>query len=102
MSDFAASWLLSRSRFENEIAGLNAEQLNWKLHENALSIGQMALHVAGVEISFTSQLTFAELDAISARLKAAATDGVVNEKTFPFQDSEITPELVKASLEQSR
>jgi len=59
----------------------------------------MALHVAGVEVSFASQLSGAALDTAGMRLKGAATDGVVNEKRFPFSDQEITPEVVKANLD---
>lgn len=101
MSDYAASWALSRKRFVDEISGLSQAQLNWKLHPAALSIGEMALHVAGVEVSFGSQLSGAALDERGVRLKAAATEGVVNDEPFPFASQEITPDLVRESLEFS-
>lgn len=98
MSDFAAAWELSRKRLVDEIAGLTAEQLNWKLYPGALSIGQMALHVAGVEIFFSSQLTGASLDDYRKRLRRCSTEGVVNDLPFPYPDVEITPESVAAGL----
>lgn len=94
MSDFAATWSLVRGRLINDLAGLSQTQLNWRLHPGALTLGEMALHVAGVEVSFTTQLLGEETTGLEARLKAAATDGAVNDKPFPFLPEEITPELV--------
>jgi hypothetical protein len=102
MSDFAASWALSRKRFLDEITGLSQEQLNYRIHDQCLTIGEMALHVAGVEVSFGSQLSGQELSTDESRLKLAATEGVVNDQPFPFSADEITPEHVAASLEASR
>lgn len=62
----------------------------------------MALHVAGVEISFMSQLTGDELTGDEARLKAAATDGSVNDNPFPFAESEITAERIDWALGLAR
>ncbi|MBI5706873.1 MAG: DinB family protein [Armatimonadetes bacterium] len=98
MSDFAQSWKLSRSRFLAALEGMSQEQLNWRIHEGTLTMAEMAMHVAGVEVSFASQLTERELSTEEARIKAAATDGVVNDKPFPFTSSEMTPEFVAASL----
>lgn len=99
MSQFAISWKLSRGRFVDAIKDLNQEQLNWRLHPGSLTLGEAALHVAGVEVSFVSQLNDAPVDGLAARLKTAATEGVVNENPFPFTSDEITPELVAKSLE---
>ena len=62
----------------------------------------MALHVAGVEVLFASQLSGETLDAQGAKLKSAATDGVVNERPFPFLDSDITPESVARNLDYAK
>lgn len=102
MSDFSSSWSLSRKRFLDEITGLNQAQLNWRLHPRALSIGEMAIHVAGVEVSFGSQLLGAELDEQGALLKRSATEGVVNDLSFPVSESDITPESVAEALEYAR
>ncbi|HWD39568.1 MAG TPA: DinB family protein [Fimbriimonas sp.] len=102
MTDFAQSWTLSRQRFVDEIKDLSDAQLQWRMHPGSLSIGQMALHVAGVEVSFSSQLLGIELDAERARLRKAATDGVVNDKPFPWEDSQITALLVSESLSGSK
>lgn len=101
MSDFETSWALSRKRFIDEISPLSAAQLNWRLHPESLTIGEMAIHIAGVEVSFGSQLAGLELDEFAVRLKLAATEGVVNEQPFPFSVSEITPELVSRLLDYS-
>ncbi len=98
MTQFAISWRLCRGRFSAEVKDLSQAQLNWRLYPGSLSIGEMALHVAGVEVSFVSQLTDTPLDGLKAKLKAAATEGVVNDNPFPFSPEEITPELVAESL----
>lgn len=99
MEDFAATRALSRGRFTDAVTGLSEGQLNYRLHPNALTIGEMAIHVAGVEVSFASQLLDEPLDSFENRLKAAATDGAVNDLPFPFEANEITPELVARALE---
>jgi hypothetical protein len=98
MSDFDKSWKLSRGRLVETISKFNQAQLNWRIHPQALTIGEMVLHVAGVELSFATQLTGKELDAAGKRLKLAATDGVVNDSPFPFSNDEITPEFVAEKL----
>ena len=101
MSDFAASWRLSRSRFIESLEGRSAEQLRWRWRPGTLTLGEAALHVAGVEMSFASQLLDANLDGLDAKIKAAATDGVVNDKPFPFDEEEQTPESVVDALKRS-
>lgn len=102
MSDFDASYQISRKRFEDAVAGLSQAQLNWRMHPGVLTIGEMALHVAGVEVWFLSQLQGRSLDDFEARLKEAATEGVVNDRPFPFAESEITPETVALALRIGR
>lgn len=102
MSDFALSWRLSRDRFVEEIKGMNAEQLNWKLHPNSLSIGEMAFHVAGIEVRFIHQLTGLPLDDYLSKVASTATEGVVNDHPFPFSESEITSESVANALAKSK
>ena len=99
MSQFSTSWALSRSRFNDTVSDLNQKQLSWRIHPQSLTIGEMALHVAGVEVSFVSQLTGAHSNEMQARLRLAATDGVVNEKPFPFSEQEITPEVIAEHLD---
>jgi len=102
MSDFLTTYNLTRARFDGAVTPLNAEQLNFKLHADALSIGQMALHVAGVEVWFCAQLTGTELSGELALLAKAATDGSVNDLPFPYADAEITPEKVAWGLAEGR
>lgn len=102
MSEYANSWNLSRQRFVDEVSNLTDRQLRWHHHPGSLSIGQMALHVAGVEVSFASQLLDIDLDEQTARIRSSATEGVVNDHPFPFAEEEITAALVGAALERSK
>lgn len=97
-SDFSVSWELCRGRFDQEVLGLNQEQLNFRLYPGALTIGEMAIHVAGVELWFLAQLQDQTLSEQLSRIAAAATEGVVNDHPFPFAADEITPECVAAAL----
>lgn len=102
MSDFATTWNLTRGRFLEVLDGLSQAQINWRIHPNTLSIAEMAVHVAGVEVSFASQLTSVKLDNLGERIRLAATDGVVNDDAFPFSESELTPAFVKNCLKVSK
>lgn len=97
-SDFSVSWELSRGRFDQELAGLTAEQLNFRLYPGALTIGEMALHVAGVELWFIRQIQGEPVPEAQLAIARCATEGVVNENPFPFATSEITPEFVGDAL----
>ena len=102
MLDFHAAWSLSRGRFLAEIEGLSQAQLAWRLHAGALTIGEAALHVAGVEAKFGAAVRGIELDASLDRIRSAATDGVVNDLPFPFAAEEMTPRFVQEALDASR
>lgn len=102
VSDFSVSWALCRQRLDDAVFDLNDEQLSWRIYPGALSIAQMVVHVAGVEVSFISQLQGTDLGEEELRLKASATDGVVNDKPFPFSDEELTAERVKHLLSIGR
>lgn len=95
MSDFYETWDLVRKRFIKEYEGLSAGQLNWRMHPESLTIGESALHVYGVEISFLSQLMGSSLDEFGTRLKSAATEGVVNDGSFPFKPEEIDQNVIE-------
>ena len=94
MTDFAKSWRLSRGRFIESVADLNLNQLNYRLHDGILTPGEMALHVAGVEIWFIAQLTDLDLNQAELRLTKAAVNGVVNDEPFPYESEEISPQMV--------
>lgn len=97
MSQFRTSWELCRKRFLDELEGLSDQQLLWKLYPGSLSIGEMALHVAGVEVLFASQLRDLELDEFSSLVRRSATEGVVDDLPFPFAAEEITsPNIARA------
>ena len=102
MNDFHAAWTLSRGRFLAEIEGLSPAQLVWRLYPGSLSIGEQALHVAGIEAKFGAAIRGIEAEAALARIVAAAADGVVNDLPFPYVEGEITPRLVAEALEASR
>ena len=102
VSDFEATWRLVRGRFEESVSGLTQNQLNWRLHPDSLTLAEMAVHVAGVETSFASQLTGQDLSPLETRIKAAATDGAVNDNPFPFTPEELTPTFVAEALSIGR
>lgn len=102
MSDFAKSWNLSRGRFVEAVSGLNQEQLNWRLHPGTLTIGEMVLHVVGVETWFISQIVGRTIEGEEARLVKAAVDGVVNDLPFPYSPDEITPEAIAKAFAHSK
>ena len=97
-SDFSVSWELSRGRFDQEVLALNQEQLNFRLYPGSLTIGEMAIHVAGVEIWFLCQLHGTPIPEERIRIAKCATEGVVNDNPFPYEASEITPALVAEAL----
>lgn len=98
MSDFHAAYQISRKRFDDAVIGLTQEQLNWRLQPGTMSIGEMAMHVAGAEVNFISQLLGSPLDDYATRLKTAATQGVVDDLPVPYSPDEITPEVVAEAL----
>ncbi len=95
MSDFSTTWKLSRGRLLDSIKGLSHNQLNYRLFPNTLTIGEMAIHVFGVEVSFVSQILNLELDEFGQKIKACATEGAVNDNPFPYSAEEITTELIE-------
>jgi len=102
MSDFLAAYQISRKRFEDAVSGLTQEQLNWRLQPGTMTIGEAAMHVAGAEVNFISQLLGTPLDEYATRLKSAATQGVVDDLPVPYSPDEITPEAVSRALEFGR
>lgn len=100
MPDFHAAWALSRERYLNEIGGLGTAQLNFRLYSGALTLGEAALHVAGTEARLAAEIDGLALDPFLDQVRAAATDGIVNDRPPPFE--EITPELVARALAASR
>ena len=102
MNDFQTTYQLSRGRFDAEVFPLSQEQLNWRSHPSSLTAGEMALHLAGVEIWFSSQILKTELNPSETLLTRCATEGVVNELPFPFGAAEITAKFVQNSLNTAR
>ena len=82
-TDFSVSWELSRGRFDAEVLAMTSEQLNFRLYPDFLTIGEMALHVAGVEIWFISQLNRQQVPEDLVKIAKCATEGVVNGNPFP-------------------
>jgi hypothetical protein len=101
MSDFSVTWDLVRGRFLGSLEGLSDAQLNWRLHPKSLTLGEAAIHVAGVEMFFASQLQEDSLYGLDARVAQASTQGVVNDLEFPFGDEEINGELVQQILDRA-
>lgn len=102
MSDFLSTYQLTRGRFDDAVKTLSQAQLNFRLHPDTLTIGEMALHVAGVEFFVLSQLLDKELDEQHDRVRKCARDGALNDAAFPFTSVEITPELIQWALSEGR
>jgi len=102
MTDFAASWELSRGRFVDSYQGLNQEQIHWRIHDQALTIAEAVLHVAGVEVSFSSQLTGQAITPFGEKLKLAATEGVVNDNPFPFASEDVTTVTLQEAMDYAK
>jgi Protein of unknown function (DUF664) len=102
MTDFAKAWQLSRHRFAESVSDLNQVQLNYRLHPDVLTAGEMVLHVVGVEIWFVAQLTGQELNEVEVRLTKAAVDGVVNDNPFPYRTDEISPQMITWAFQRGQ
>lgn len=102
MNDFHTTYNLSRGRFDEAVFPLTNSQLNWRSHPGSLTIGEMALHLAGVEIWFSGQILGLELNPSETLLTRCATEGVVNGLPFPISAVDITAELVEQSLNNAR
>ena len=102
MNDAYAAWSLSRDRFVASISDLNTEQLNYRLFPGTLTIGEMAVHIAGVDIYFSNGMLGGGLPPDLARLLRAAMDSVANDRPFPFAPEELTPEFVAETLATAR
>lgn len=102
MSDFGDTWRLTRGRFDDAVRGLSPEQLNWRIHPNSLTLGEMALHVAGVEINYVGQLLGTQWQGDDDRLRRASYEGVVDDAPFPYPASEINAELIESALSRAR
>ncbi|MBS1718211.1 MAG: DinB family protein [Armatimonadetes bacterium] len=101
-SQFSVAWGISRGRFVDTISDLSDEQMRWRSQPGALTIGEAALHVAGVETMFISQLLDLQLTPEQTRIKLCAVDGAVNSNPFPFKLEEITTKLALEALEMSK
>lgn len=102
MSDFSTTWELTRGRFVDSYQGLNEAQLNFRLFPDTLTIGEMALHVFGVEASYAATVLGEDLTEFGEKLKEASYQGVVNDNPFPFSAEEITPQLLEQAERYSR
>jgi hypothetical protein len=103
MTEFQSTYTLTRQRFDDAVNGLNHEQLNWRLHPDALTIAEMAIHLAGVETWFSAQLLALSMsDEFELRVIQAATDGSVTDNPFPFAVEEMTPETVSRAMSLGR
>lgn len=102
MSDFLTTYSLTRARFDEAVLKLSTSQLNFRINSDVLTAGEMAFHVAGVEVWFAAQIFGTSLDDQMSRIARCATDGSINDNPFPFTESEITPESVAKVLVQGR
>jgi hypothetical protein len=97
MTDFHASWTLSRGRFVELLQPLSEAQLAWRMHPASLTIAEAAFHVAGVEAWFIQQLTD-QTAPVSPQIVLAATEGVVNDHEFPVPAHEMSKSQLMDAL----
>lgn len=102
MSDFIATYEITRGRFTDAITKLSHAQLNFRQNPNTLTAAEMALHVAGIEVSYASQLFESNLNAEDELLARCATEGSINDLPFPVPAEELTPDRVAKDLERGR
>ena len=102
LSDAYATWTLVRGRFDAELALVPDERLHARLFSGAMTPAEMAAHVAGVEVKFSSGVTGKALEGEDARIARAASDGVVNENPFPFAPEEMGRERLGEMLARGR
>lgn len=102
MNDFLATYEITRGRFSDAVTKLTSAQLNFRQNPNTLTAAEMALHVAGIEISYASQLFESHLSPEDELLARCATEGSINDLPFPVPAEELTPERVARSLERGR
>ena len=101
MTSYYKTWELSRGRFDSAIEEFTDAGLNFRLQPGNLTAGEAAIHVAGVELWFASQLLGLEFPEYAAVMKSA-TEGVVNDGDFPIPSSQITKAFVKQTLDYAR
>jgi hypothetical protein len=101
MNGFADTYKISHARMLQVIEGLSDEQLRWRPHSAALSIFEMFMHVAGGEMFFAARLLGRTLSAEESRIESCARDRVINDRPFPFSDSEGSLGLLMESLQRT-
>jgi hypothetical protein len=101
MTDFASIYKISHGRMLLVIEGLSDEQLRWRPHNEALSIFEMFMHVAGGEVFFASRLQGLSLSVEEKRIESCARDRVINDSLFPFTDAEASGGLLLRTLSRS-
>lgn len=101
VNGFVETWNLTRGRFSDSFAGWSHDQLHFRCFPDSMTAAEMALHVAGVEVRFSSDLLQIPLTESQKRLANCATDGSLNDNPFPFSKEEMTADFIRESLELS-
>lgn len=99
VSDYLSPWRLGRDRFVASFEGLSESQLRFVADYYPNSIGQLAIHVAGSEVFMALNILQLEpRDDFERKVYHSVTDGMLNDKVFPFEAHEITRETIGQAL----
>lgn len=101
MNDFAATWRFTRVRLNEATRDLSAEQMGFRMHEQAHTMFELLYHIAGAEHYWAARLSGRDPapNDYEAKLDAAVKDGFLRDGGCPFGAEEMTIPLVSAALE---
>jgi uncharacterized damage-inducible protein DinB len=103
MQPLRDAWKFTRDRLDQSYMDLSEEQLCWRPHPDAHSIGEILYHIAAAEHYWASRMTDKNPagDAWETRLESAVRDGFLREAPCPFKDDEMTQELLSKALKRT-
>jgi len=104
MSHLCEVWQFTRERLDQSYKDLTRDQLLWRPHENAHSIGELLYHMAGAEHFWASRMTDRDPHATpyEERLDKAVREGFLLEGTLsPFAPEDMELHLIDKALEFS-
>ncbi|MBN8689608.1 MAG: hypothetical protein J0L72_02320 [Armatimonadetes bacterium] len=102
MTDFLTTYRLTRQRFDDLVRSFPEQHFHHRIVAETLTMAEMAMHVAGVEIYVITSLLVRETNEWEKRMIGCAFNGVVNNNPFPFSESEMTRESMLNALDEAR
>jgi len=102
MQPFYDIWQFTRERMKPSYQDLNEEQLRWRPHPNAHSIGELLYHCAGAEHYWATRMSDRDPRATSweEKLDKAVREGfLIDGTSSPFTDEDMSLPLIEQALE---